>query len=155
MGNLSRNEQDLQSPAWHEQALDEREQRVKSGQEQFVSWEDAKRELATASHDDCHSAVSERGSGCWFCVLQQEAGLGSYFLESLFFDIDSLRLYAGIHRNVFGFHRLLSKRFPYAIYYAVEMKGSRVRAVLDCRCDPGAAARAIEIAAYSVVVQSP
>ncbi|HNR72405.1 MAG TPA: addiction module protein [Verrucomicrobiota bacterium] len=43
--NLSRNEQDLQSPAWHEQVLDEREQRVKSGQEQFVSWEDAKREL--------------------------------------------------------------------------------------------------------------
>ena len=67
---------------------------------------------------------------------KQEAGLGSYFLESLFFDIDSLRLYAGIHRNVFGFHRLLSKRFPYATYYAVEMEGVRVRAVLDCRCDP-------------------
>ena len=46
---------------------------------------------------------------------QQEAGLGSYFLESLFSDIDSLRLYAGIHRQVFGNHRLLSKRFPYAI----------------------------------------
>jgi len=43
--NLSRNEHDLQSPAWHEQVLDEREQRVKSGQEQLVSWEDAKREL--------------------------------------------------------------------------------------------------------------
>ncbi len=43
--NLSRNEQDLQSPPWHEHVLDEREQRIKSGQEQFVSWEDAKREL--------------------------------------------------------------------------------------------------------------
>lgn len=30
----------------------------------------------------------------------QEKGLGDYFLESLFSDIDSLRLYAGIHRVV-------------------------------------------------------
>jgi hypothetical protein len=67
---------------------------------------------------------------------EREGGLGSYFLESLFSDIDSLRLYAGVHRKVFGFHRLLSKRFPYAIYYAVEMEGVRVRAVLDCRRDP-------------------
>ena len=28
---------------------------------------------------------------------KQEAGLGSYFLDSLFSDIDSLQLYAGIH----------------------------------------------------------
>ena len=67
---------------------------------------------------------------------QQEAGAGTYFLESLFSDIDSLRLYAGIHRKVFGFHRLLSKRFPYAIYYAVEAGTVCVRAVLDCRRDP-------------------
>jgi len=67
---------------------------------------------------------------------EQEAGLGSYFLESLFSDIDSLRLYAGIHRKAFGFHRLLSKRFPYAIYYAIEVEAVRVQAVLDCRSDP-------------------
>lgn len=66
----------------------------------------------------------------------QVAGLGSYFLESLFSDIDSLRLYAGIHRMVFGSHRLLSKRFPYAIYYNRESETVFVRAVLDCRRDP-------------------
>jgi len=33
---------------------------------------------------------------------EKEDGLGAYFLESLFSDIDSLRLYAGIHRKVFG-----------------------------------------------------
>jgi len=32
----------------------------------------------------------------------QDAGLGDYFLDSLFSDIDSLRLFAGIHRKVFG-----------------------------------------------------
>jgi hypothetical protein len=31
---------------------------------------------------------------------QQEEGLGGYFLESLFSDIDSLRLYAGIHPKI-------------------------------------------------------
>jgi hypothetical protein len=33
---------------------------------------------------------------------KQSPGLGSYFLDSLFADIDSLLLYAGIHRVVFG-----------------------------------------------------
>lgn len=67
---------------------------------------------------------------------EQEQGIGSYSLESLFSDIDSLRLYAGIHLKVFGFHRLLSKRFPYAIYYTVENETAFVWAVLDCRQDP-------------------
>jgi hypothetical protein len=43
--------------------------------------------------------------------------LGDYFLDSLFTDIDSLVLYAGIHVQIWGFHRMLSRRFPYAIYY--------------------------------------
>jgi hypothetical protein len=43
--DLSRKEQDIQSPPWHEQLLKERDARVKSGQEKFGSWEDAKREL--------------------------------------------------------------------------------------------------------------
>ena len=37
---------------------------------------------------------------------QQGEGLGGYFLDSLFSDVDSLILYAGIHRKIFGFHRL-------------------------------------------------
>jgi hypothetical protein len=67
---------------------------------------------------------------------RQQKGLGDYFLESLFSDIESLRLFAGIHIKVFGFHRTLSKRFPYAIYYDVEGSTFRVWAVLDCRRDP-------------------
>jgi hypothetical protein len=30
---------------------------------------------------------------------EQETGLGTYFLESLYSDIESLKLYAGIHRQ--------------------------------------------------------
>lgn len=67
---------------------------------------------------------------------KQGAGLGDYFLNSLFSDIDSLALYAGIHRKVFGFHRLLSKRFPYAIYYRFDGKTTTVYRVLDLRQNP-------------------
>jgi hypothetical protein len=43
--------------------------------------------------------------------------LGDFFLDSLFSDIDSLELYAGVHISVLGYHRLLSKRCPFAIHY--------------------------------------
>jgi len=43
--DLCRNEQQLESPAWHEQVLKEREERVRSGAEQFMDWEVAKEEL--------------------------------------------------------------------------------------------------------------
>ncbi len=66
----------------------------------------------------------------------REVGLGSYFLDCLFSDIDSLLLYAGIHQIIFGYHRCLSKRFPFAIYYSVEGDSVRVHAVLDCRRNP-------------------
>jgi hypothetical protein len=68
---------------------------------------------------------------------RQEEGLGAYFLDSLFSDIDSLVLYAGIHRKILGFHRQLSKRFPYAIYYQIESGDEAVvYRVLDCRQNP-------------------
>jgi hypothetical protein len=46
----------------------------------------------------------------------QSHGLGDYFLNSLFSDIDSLQIYAGIHAPNFGYQRLLAKRFPFAVY---------------------------------------
>jgi plasmid stabilization system protein ParE len=66
----------------------------------------------------------------------QESGLGDYFLDSLFSDIDSLQLFAGIHPRHSGYQRLLSKRFPFAIYYRVDKEVVGIHAVLDCRQDP-------------------
>ena len=66
----------------------------------------------------------------------QTDGLGTYFLDSLWSDIDSLCVYAGIHPLYFGYHRLLSKRFPFALYYRIDMNAARIRAILDCRRDP-------------------
>jgi len=67
---------------------------------------------------------------------RQSLGLGSYFLDSLYSDIDSLSYFAGIHPVVFGYHRLLSKRFPFAVYYKIVEDEVLVSAVLDCRQRP-------------------
>jgi len=67
---------------------------------------------------------------------RQSLGLGVYFLDSLYSDIDSLAYYGGIHRQVFGYHRLLSRRFPFAVYYRVLAGSVLVTAVLDCRRNP-------------------
>ena len=66
----------------------------------------------------------------------REAGLGAYFLDCLFSDIDSLLIYGGIHQVIYGYCRCLSKRFPFAIYYNVEENIVHVHAVLDCRRNP-------------------
>jgi hypothetical protein len=68
---------------------------------------------------------------------RQAPGVGDYFQDSLFADTDSLLLYGGIHGKTFGFHRVLSKRFPCAIYYRVEGNSFVVvYPVLDCRREP-------------------
>jgi len=70
--------------------------------------------------------------------------LGDYFLDSLFADIDSLALYAGIHIRIWGFHRMLARRFPYAIYYRVDAEVCTVWRVLDCRNRPSRVRRALK-----------
>ncbi len=66
----------------------------------------------------------------------QTSGLGDYFLASLISDIESLKLYAGIHEKYMGFHRSISKRFPFAVYYLIDFGTINIYAVLDCRQDP-------------------
>lgn len=47
----------------------------------------------------------------------QDQGLGDYFTSCLRADIESLRLYAGIHRIVYqDYHRLLSRVLPFAVF---------------------------------------
>ena len=66
----------------------------------------------------------------------QNTGLGTYFNDCLASDIESLKLYAGLHEKYRGFYRALSKRFPFAIYYDVNEDGIEIYAVLDSRQDP-------------------
>jgi len=66
----------------------------------------------------------------------QKQGLGIYFNDCLTSDIESLRLYGGVHEKYRGFYRALSKRFPFSIYYRLEPGNVEVFAVLDDRQDP-------------------
>lgn len=43
--DLSASDAEVESPAWHADALRETEARMAAGQENVVDWEDAKREL--------------------------------------------------------------------------------------------------------------
>jgi len=66
-----------------------------------------------------------------------EAGLGGYFLTNLYTDIDSLAILGGLHAKPYRhFHRALSKRFPFAIFYTVEEGVVKVRAIVGCRRKP-------------------
>jgi plasmid stabilization system protein ParE len=74
---------------------------------------------------------------CGFRFYQRRCrGVGWYFLDTLNAEIDSLQLYAGIHRKYLGYFRMLSHRFPYAIYYYVVDDEIQVIRVLDCRRNP-------------------
>lgn len=89
------------------------------------------------------SALGDLEAGRAF-YERQGAGLGNYFIEPLFSEIDSLALYGGIHREVEGFQRLLARGFPYAVYYRVIGGDVVVFRVLDCRRDPHRIRQALE-----------
>lgn len=67
---------------------------------------------------------------------KQKEKLGKYFLDSIMSDIESLYIYYGIHIKIGNYHRLLSKRFPYSIYYKFNENTIFIYAVLDCRSNP-------------------
>ena len=87
-------------------------------------------EITQAAQDDLLAAY-------WFYEHQQ-AGIGAYFLNSLYADIDALQISAGVHVKVqpTGAFRSLGSRFPFAIYYWLEGKQATVMAVLDTRRSP-------------------
>ena len=48
-----------------------------------------------------------------------------------------MHICAGVHVVCFGrYHRLLSKRFPWSVYYRIEGDEIRIYAVLDNRRNP-------------------
>ena len=69
---------------------------------------------------------------------KRRQGLGQYFLQSLFDDLESLKLYAGIHAktSVNNLHRMRANRFPYLIYYRVIERVAYVVAILPTRRSP-------------------
>ena len=66
----------------------------------------------------------------WRFYEALEAGLGGHFLEQLYGDIESLAALGEPHSVPYRhFHRVLSQRFPFAIFYTVESGVVKVRAI--------------------------
>ena len=67
----------------------------------------------------------------------QEPGLGDYFVACLRADVERLKVSAGVHKFVHGdYHRVLSKVFPYGLFYTAEGESAVVWAIIDLRKDP-------------------
>jgi len=80
------------------------------------------------------SALSDLDEGYDF-YEEQNVGLGDYFQNCLLADIAAINRHAGVHREIFGYHHVVSKRFPYIIYYRVSDAMILVFRVLDGRRD--------------------
>jgi len=89
------------------------------------------------------SAIEDLHIGRSFYEKQSE-GVGDYFLDSLFADIDSLALHGGIHQKFHGYHRMLAKRFPFAVYYKLNDNSVVVWRVLDLRSNPSKIRRSLK-----------
>jgi hypothetical protein len=80
-------------------------------------------------------AIEDLANGRIFYNSRGE-GVGSYFMDCLISEIDSLSLHAGLHVIRMGYFRMVTRRFPFAIYYQIEGDTAVVHRVLDCRRDP-------------------
>jgi hypothetical protein len=67
---------------------------------------------------------------------RQRVGVGSHFRECLLADIKTLPRFAGVHACRHGYHCMVARRFPFAVYYRVEGDKILIHAVLDCRRAP-------------------
>ena len=68
----------------------------------------------------------------------QKEGLGNYFIDVILSEIKMLEFYGCLHQKVFNYHRMLSKKFPFGIYYECDKKEKIIYIVgiLDLRKNP-------------------
>ncbi len=67
---------------------------------------------------------------------RQVSGLGHAFMSEAFASIEGLLQTHGVHRRMHGFHRLLMRRFPFAIFYRIVGEEIQIWRIFDCRRDP-------------------
>lgn len=57
-------------------------------------------------------------------------------MDSLFGDLESPIIYAGVHKRQFGYYVMYARHFPYGIYYQIREEAAAVVAVLPLRRNP-------------------
>ncbi len=80
-------------------------------------------------------AINDLNDGKIF-YSKEKNGVGDYFWDSLIADIESLIIYAGVHKKKYGFYQMFAKRFPYTIYYKIVEDIAYIIAILPMRRDP-------------------
>jgi hypothetical protein len=81
-------------------------------------------------------AKDDLAEGFWF-YESRDQGLGHYFLDTIYAEIDKLESTAGIHPMYEPpFFQMLSDRFPFTIYYRMEGVECFIEAIVDQRRDP-------------------
>jgi hypothetical protein len=81
------------------------------------------------------AAVEDLAAGRRF-YEERQAGAGDYFTSCMFAEIDALVIHAGCHRIIRGYHRIVTRKFPYSIYYKMSGPEPVVHRILDCRRNP-------------------
>jgi plasmid stabilization system protein ParE len=71
---------------------------------------------------------------------KQLRGLGKKMINTILTEIEMLEFYGCLHQIYYGYHRMISKKFPYAIYYNCNKKEKSIIivAILDLRRNPKA-----------------
>ena len=67
---------------------------------------------------------------------QQQQGLGRYFADYIYSELESLVVYAGVHVQYASYYKMILKRFPYSVYYKIEDGCVKVWRILDNRRNP-------------------
>lgn len=68
---------------------------------------------------------------------RQERGVGDYFARTLESEIEGLRITAAIHPKPYAdYHRLIVRKFPYAVFCTFAQNTVVIWAVVDCRRNP-------------------
>jgi hypothetical protein len=81
-------------------------------------------------------ALKDLADGKAFYEMQ-EKGVGEYFARTLESEIEGLRITAGIHSKPYAdYHRLIVRKFPYAVFYTFSQNTAVIWAVVDCRRHP-------------------
>lgn len=116
---------EVEVPQWHKDILDERDLAAKEGRASHSM----RQQVLDLARDDLIEG--------FYFYEKQEVGLGGYFLTSLYADIEALKIFFGIHPKACrNFHRALSDRFPFAIYYPHDTQNILVRPAFGCRRKP-------------------
>lgn len=81
-------------------------------------------------------AKDDLAEGFWFYESQNH-GLGHYFLDTIYSEIDKLATNAGIHPMYDPpYYLMISDRFPFTMYYFIDDSDVFVEAVIDQRRNP-------------------